>query len=1466
MLFAVSPFSFASSAIAGPMIVALSPQGGPPTGRTRITVSGSGFTPTATLSCRFVPLGHSSSAGTVALIMVAKYLNSTSVMCSSSFSQQAGVVYTLQVTVNGVDYSPSSAASAFSVWPSPYVRGVQPLMGDLGGGTVVSVNGMAFVSSPLLACAFKFSAFTPQQLVLTVPAHYESASRLRCVAPAIPATVLSAASVASTQSVSVVALVEVTLNGVEWTTDGTEYLYSQSPHLLTLLPPTGPKQGGSRVVLRGWGMPATAALFCVFGSAPRVPAQWLSSFEVACATPALTLAAPNASTATGGVSTPVRLTVNDAEWSQMLHYTYAALPTVTAVVPPLSHPSSGTRITVLGSGFVSSPLLVCRFGLSTSTATFLNSSALICGAPTSLPLGTSQLRVSCNGQDFSSTHAVFTSAPFPRVLSVSPQAGPVAGGTTVEVMGSGFTNSSTACCRLSGWATVAATWVSPTVLRCQALPSPPPGFTADSTTTVEVSLNGVAFSSDRVSFKAHPMMEVLSVTPMLLPARGGALVTLRGKGFSDTGALACFFLASPTSPAALMSLPHALQAGAVRVAARFLTSTHLECHSPSSAQLSSAVSVHVLLSSNDQFLVPSPPSVSRSVELYPEPTLSTLQPSAGPLGGGTAVVIKGSGFIFTSELRCLFGRQHVPAVYLGPTALRCVTPPHSSATGDVRLQDVAVRISVAGSELSTQSLVFSYSTPILDLTIQPSGGPQEGGTVVQLLRNTGAFVPSQALKCRFGGLEVAAVFVSSSMVTCLSPARTVAEAVSLDVSSNGGSDFTNSGLRFVYQGRVLLASLLPLAGPPTGGPPLVVKGEGFVDSGALKCRFTISPLSISAFVALVSPDVPARWVSASQLQCSVPPIAFAAGATAGAMALTVSNNGVDFSSSALTFTVRSAMDVKGATPSSVPCNGGSLVTVTGMGFLPSSRLACLFGPSSVVAQRLSDSLLQCTAPPLPAGNVTLRVTTNGMDVSPGSVTLVVVTQARVTSLSPRSGGVQGGTVLTLTGSAFTASSTLRCRFQVSRSSSASPPVVVAASFVSPSTISCVSPPWPQQQLVTVEVSLNGHDFTSDGSMFSFQPSPVLLSLAPLSGPYSGGTVVTLFGAHFASTDTLYCRFAAAPTATWGGMKSSVPAQWLSASAVQCTTPSVTMPGAAMDGTVASAPQSVVSVEVSNNDADFTSSAVQYTFTSLPSVVSVAPATAAAGVLHQVTVSGDHFVFSSQLLCRFGLDTVAARFLSRTRVVCTPPLALLPSTYSVSVSNNGGSDFSSQSVVFTVVAAPTLIALAPTFGSLLGGLLLTVRGTKLVASPTLVCSFDGTTTTTVPAVWVSMEEVHCVTPPAAASAGVVTVEVSVNGADFTSNGLTFQYTPPPPGSEVEAAVWSCVWGHTVATVGHWVCGRGCLGMHLCHYPWGCYSGCPCTVCVLGGVRVPHTPVGGPGCASHCAGNQQRCREWPWEGLL
>jgi hypothetical protein len=197
--------------------------------------------------------------------------------------------------------------------------------------------------------------------------------------------------------------VEVTLNGQDWSVSGVEFSYDVPLEVSDIWPVMGPAAtGGTVLTVRGRGFVQSTDLSCRFGHT-LVPATYLSDDTLLCAAP------PSAPGLVSFEVTNSRLAFSTSGTQFM----YVPDASVYALNPTQGPASGQYAVFVLGSNFVNSTALRCRFDSQIVRATFLSPRLLACLAP-SRSAGLAEfakssvvVEVSNNGLDYSDSRVTF---------------------------------------------------------------------------------------------------------------------------------------------------------------------------------------------------------------------------------------------------------------------------------------------------------------------------------------------------------------------------------------------------------------------------------------------------------------------------------------------------------------------------------------------------------------------------------------------------------------------------------------------------------------------------------------------------------------------------------------------------------------------------------------------------------------------------------------------------------------------------------------------------------------------------------------------------------------------------------------------------------------------------------------------------------------------------------------------------
>eukprot|EP00900_Chrysochromulina_parva_P014892 jgi/Chrpa1/23403/Chrysochromulina_OHIO_Genome00017736-RA len=401
---------------------------------------------------------------------------------------------------------------------------------------------------------------------------------------------------------------------------------------------------------------------------------------------------------------------------------------------------------------------------------------------------------------------------------------------------------------------------------------------------MEVTVNGQHFlPAANITYTAHAA--VSSINPRTGPVAGNTQLRVEGVNLLNGDNYTCRF-------------------DDIVLTAELLPGGALECVTPSMLQTSRArrnLRSAFSISLNNQDYTEDP-----IVFTYRElPIVSSIMPDAGPSVGGTLVRVRGSHFAGGDGYRCKFGDgAPVMAVLQGARSLgyylECMSPVlYGAESGEV---SVLLEITVNNQQYTQNKVLFRYFTQQHIDGILPTSGPVLGDTAV-LVRFEGPaggqtrvmltgsnFTFGSHILCKFGedvvnGTLEGPTALAPAGVVCVSPPKTPATAVALELTLNG-KDYTNDGHQFIYYVADAPASYLP-------------------SFDAVRC---------------VSPNM---------------------STVAGEARLTVSINGQQFTAEPLNFTLHN-VSVTALSPAASLFHGGQLINVSASGLVPSVHAHCRF--------------------------------------------------------------------------------------------------------------------------------------------------------------------------------------------------------------------------------------------------------------------------------------------------------------------------------------------------------------------------------------------------------------------------------------------------------------------------------------------------------------------------------------------
>nr|WP_269330251.1 IPT/TIG domain-containing protein [Kineosporia babensis] len=1305
--------------VSTPTVTNVNPSSGSVSGGTSVTITGTGF---AGLSgAAAVKFGGTNATSYT--------VNSTTSITAVSPAGSAG---TIDVTVtNPAGTSPASAADQFTYIALPTVSSVSPATGPLGGGTSVTITGTGFTGATAVNFGANSASFvtvvSPTQITATSPAGTAGTADVRVVTPA----------------------------GTSANTSADDFVYAAAPTVSGISPTAGPVAGGTSVVITGTNL--TGATAVRFGGTDA------ASYTVNGPGTSITAVTPagSAGPAVVTVVTPGG-TVNTSGANR---FTYTAAPVITGISPSQGAAAGGLGATITGTGFTGATSVkfdqtsVIPLVLSDTTITIVGVPAHAVG-PVNVSVTTPN-----GGTSAATAASTYTYVGQPTLTSISPASGPTAGGNTVTLTGTGFTNVNVVNFGLLTPATF--TVVSDTEIRATA-----PAVVGAQLRLV--SVNSVAYgTSGTQPYQYVDAPTVTLLTPSTGPVAGGTTVTVAGSGF--TGATQVLFDGVPGTNIAISTdstLTVRSPAGTVGAADvtvvgiggtssalgtlndfTYVAAPAITSLSPTSGSAASATSVTITGTgfsgttgvsfggtpavfsqlTDTTITIPVVPlhdtgdvnvvvttanggssavTAATKFTYLGAPTLTAVSPNRGPAGGGNQVVLTGTGF--NQAVSVSFGLTSTTSFTKNSdTQITLNAPPGVIGT-------VPVTVSAGGVNISN-SENYTYAAAPTVLTVNPNQLATTGGTRTVTLTGTGF---TGATDVKFGSVSGTSLAVSNDgSLTVLAPTGTPG-TVAVTVVAPGGTSTPVPVINdFTFIGQPVVSSVTPNTGPLGGGTAVTITGSGFnTATGASAVKF--GGTNATSYVVVNDTTITAITPANS----------------AGAAAVTVTTALGGTSASGTVFTYLGAPAVTGISPAAGLPTGGTTVAITGAGFTPTSTVA--FGLTQVSQADVtynSPTSITVTSSPAGLGTVDVRVTTAG-GTSPNTAAddFTYVGTPVVSGLSPTAGDAAGGQTVSITGTGFIG--VLNVNFGAT----------AATSFTrqSDTLITATVPAGSGVVNVRVTTLVGGTSAAAAANQYTYVGAPTVSNVSPDDGPVAGGTPVTITGTNF--TNATGVRF--------GNVLGANP------QVVNATTMTVTSPA----GSAGTVPVTVVGV-YANSAA---SSSAEFTYLDLPEVTGVSPDSGSSAGGTAVTISGTGFTSGS--VVKFGATTATTgfQFISPTEVRVTSP-AGAAGVVNVSVTTDGGvSSTTGTRDDFRYVGTPTISALAPTTGKTAGGDLVTITGGQFYDVTSV--TFDGVAGTALNTTG-SPTSITVRTPPHAAGPVSVLVNTTAGGV---SAPATFTYVAAP----------------------------------------------------------------------------------------
>ena len=1036
----------------------------------------------------------------------------------------AGAQGMVDVTVTtGGGPSATSSADVYAYIAAPIFGSMRPSSGPLTGGTVVTITGANLEA----VTEVDFG-----QTAVTFPNFQRQFNAIRVTSP-----------------MGTAGIVDVTLKSAGGTTPTSaadKFTYIAAPVLIAasvfpfsaVTPEFGPYEGGTMVTITGANL--AGATKVNFGNTPA------ASFVVNPNGTTITAVSPGQPlgsivdvtvTTAGGTSATL--------FGDLFNYTLVA-PIVSGVSPSSGPVAGMFAVTITGANLLGATEV--DFGNTPATSFTVNSPTQITAMSPAGTAGTVDVTVVTPGERSiisANDNYTYSASIVPTVSGLSPSFGPVAGGTTVVIVGANLAGATAV-----DFGGVAGTIIPGTNTATQIIATSP-ARSAGAVDVTVVTPNGTSSTSSADQFTYQvPGPAVSNVSPNSGPPAGGTSVTITGSNLS--GATAVYFgstLATQLTNNANGTITVTSPAGTTgAVDVTVVTAGGASAISPAT----------------DQFTYGAAPTISALI------AGGSLISNIGPSNAaGFGLYIVGENLNGVTEVDFGSVAGTIIDERGAPSSIYVSTPSEGPGTVDVRV------VTPNGTSAITPADQFTFTAGPIVTQISSAvsffnpDGPLAGGTSVSIH----GYHLSDATAVNFGNTPAASFVFDSyhGTITAVSPAGAPG-TVSVTVTSPEGTSTTaETQDLFTYVPAPTVSGISPASGPLAGGNLVVITGTNLlaatqVDFGGLPTFGSGSDTSIlvgapagaslgTVDVTVVTDGGTSATSSADQYTYLAPPVlsglSQSSGALAGGTTVTISGSGlagataVDFGpnnpatilsdtdgqvvvtspstnaagtvdvtvttlnrtsaiSSADQFTYEGPPSISTQDPNSGPVTGGTLLTLTGASLANATTVDFGSNPATIVSDTNGQIVvLSPEATGDAAGQVTLTVTT-AYGTSAGQYFSYVLPPA-VTGISQSSGPAAAGTLVTISGA------------NLSGASAVDFGGTPATSFIvdGDGQIRAFSPVGSGSTVDVTVVTVGGTSATSSADQFTYVAVPSVSAISPVAGPTSGGTQVTITGTDLA---------------------------------------------------------------------------------------------------------------------------------------------------------------------------------------------------------------------------------------------------------------------------------------------------------------------------------------------------------------
>jgi len=607
-------------------------------------------------------------------------------------------------------------------------------------------------------------------------------------------------------------------------------------------------------------------------------------------------------------------------------------------------------------------------------------------------------------------------------------------------------------------------------------------------------------------------------------------------------------------------------------------------------------------------------------------------------------------------------------------------------------------------------------------TISPSTGSTAGGTPVIII-GTNLIGATNSVTSLYNVSVGGTVLTNMTVVSAtkiIGSTRAGTGLADVVITTPGGTATEGTGV-FTYVDPPTFTTIMPSTGPLAGGTWVNITGTNFI--GATRVTFggtAGTGLSIENETSVIV-KTPAR--------------------TAGLVTVAViTPNGT--ATGASKYTYISLPTVTSVSQPTGPIAGGTWVNITGMNFIGATGVT--FGGTTATSFSIENlTLIRALTPVHAAGRVTVAVATPNGTAS-GTNRYTYVALPTVTSISPLTGPLAGGTPVTIIGTNLIGpmdSATSQYNVSIGGTTLTNMTVVSATKIIGSTQTGTAGP------VNVIVITPNGT--VTRTNAYTYAAPPTFTTISPTSGSLTGGTPVIIIGTNLI-----------------GATNSATSLYNVSIGGTALTNMTV-VSATKIIGSTRVGTAGLVDVVITTPNGTATEGTGVFTYVDPPTFTGIAPETGPLAGGTWVNITGTNFIGATRVTFG-GTAGTGLSIENETAVIVKTPARTAGLVTVAVITPNGTATGASK---YTYISLPTVTRVSQPTGPIAGGTGVNITGTNFIGATGV--TFGGMSVTSF-----SLENgtsIIAIVPVHAA--GLVTVNVvTPNGTAIGASKYTYVALP------------------------------------------------------------------------------------------